>query len=230
MLASTLIERFFGAIGATPMEGIEPLDLIQAVVDELSTEEIPEKLVRAAPYITTVAGTLVYAFDSDHEDDLTQLAPGLDTIRRVRGIYRPAVTGVSTSDYNYQRFPAADQNILNQRIYEGDVQIDNEERTITWSVDPGDYTDRWKLDYYPIPRLLSEASRIPVLYGWELPLVLPGMRAMHEEWTTGNPNGYWRGVFNKQKERYRGTVRNESNVPTLGSDLYSGGDSVVGAQ
>lgn len=227
MLGSELIERFHGAIGSTPMEGVEPINLLQAVVDELWADEVPEKLVAVAPYITTVSGTLIYGFDVDNDDDLTQIVPGLETIRRVRGIFRPAAAGVSTTDYNYQRFPNGDQNILNQRVYE-EVQIDNELRTLSFSEDPGDYTDRWKLDYYPVPPQVSEGSRIPVLYGWEFPLLLPGMRAIHEEWTTGFSEK-WRPLFDLQKIRYRSTLRNESNLPTLGPSQYAKGDPVVGA-
>lgn len=228
MKVSTLLTRFAGALGSN-LQGFTELEILQAVIDDLWADEIPERITAPAPNVTTVAATLVYHFDADNTQGLTPILPAISTIRRVRGLFKPSLTNTNISDYNYKALLPFDQNVLVTRLYDGNIDIDNERRTITFRTDPGATTTTWQIDTYPKAPILDLASDIPVLPGEEMPLLFPGMRAFAEEWKTGASEN-WRPMFENKKAEYRGKLRIDKDIPRIDSGLYFFGDKTVQSQ
>lgn len=215
MTGQEMIARFHGSNQETPLPGITNLDLLQAVLDEVFNDETVERLVVPAPAVTTVAGTLTYSFDAENDDDLTEILPGATNIRRVRGLWKPDQANASAvSDYNYRRTGRFNQLLIGQRLYDGTARIDNEQRLVVFEVDPGATTDTWSIDYYRKAPTITAIRRIPVLHGWEMPLVLPGMKAVFEEWQTGN-SPYWRPRFENMKSQYFSALQVEQDIPRI---------------
>lgn len=228
MKVSTLLTRFAGVIGSN-LQGFTPLEVLQAVIDDLWADEVPERITVPAPDVTTVAATLVYHFDADNDQSLTPILPGVSNIRRVRGLFDPALTNSNVGDYNYNALKPFDQLIARTRLYDGAIDIDNELRTITFREDPDSTTDAWQIDYYPKAPTLDENSDIPVLPGEEMPLLFPGMRAFAEEWKTGASEN-WRPMYENKKAEYRGKLRIDKDIPRIDENLNYYGDSVVDSQ
>jgi hypothetical protein len=171
----------------------------------------------------------VYHFDDDNDQGLTPILPGVSTIRRVRGLFRPSLTNSNVSDYNYKALLPFDQNALRMRLYDGSIYIDNELRTITFSADPGDTTETWGIDSYPRAPQVDEGDDLPILPGEEMPLLFVGMRAFAEEWKTGASGG-WRPQYENKKAEYRGKLRIDKDIPRIDENLLFHGDSVVSPQ
>lgn len=228
MKVSTLLARFVGALGSN-LQGFVPLDILQAVLDDLWADEIPERITAPPPYITTVAGTLVYHLDADNTQGITPILPGVSTIRRVRGIFKPALTNSNLSDYNYKALLPFDQNVITTRLYDASLEIDNERRLITFHADPGDSTTTWKIDAYSRAPQVDEGDDVPVLPGEEMPTVFPGMRAIAEEWKTGASEN-WRPMYENRKVEYRGKLRMDKDIPRIDENLYYYGDKLVQSQ
>lgn len=228
MKVSTLLTRFVGALGSN-LQGFVPLDILQSVLDDLWADEVPERITMPSPYVTTVAGTLVYHMDADNTAGVTPIMPGVSTVRRVRGLYKPALTQTNISDYNYRALKPFDQNVITTRLYDGSIDIDNERRTITFRADPGDTTTTWKIDAYPRAPAVDEDDDVPMLPGEEMITLFPGMRAFAEEWKTGTSE-FWRPVYENRKSEYRGKIRIDKDVPRLDENLYYFGDKLVQPQ
>lgn len=228
MKVSTLLTRFAGVL-ANNMQGFSALEVLQAVIDDLWADEIPERLTVPPPYITTVAGTLIYHFDASNDQSLSPIIPSTSTIRRVRGIFKPALTQSNISDYNYKALLPFDQNALRTRLYDGSIDIDNERRRVTFRSDPGSTTATWKIDSYPKAPTMDESVDLPVLPGAEMTLLFPGMRAFMEEWKTG-ASEFWRPKYDLEKVNYRVSLRIDKDIPRLDENLYYFSDSVVSAQ
>lgn len=228
MKASTLLTRFAGALGSN-LQGFTPLEILQAVIDDLWADDVLERMTVPAPYVTTVAGTLVYHFDANNDQSLTPIIPSVSTIRRVRGLFKPALTQSNISDYNYKALIPFDQNVLRSRLYDGSTDIDNERRKVTFRADPGTSTTTWKVDSYPKAPTLDDDSDIPVLPGTEMTLVFPGMRAFAEEWKTG-ASEFWRPKYDMEKVGYHLKIRMDTDLPKLDENLYFFGDKLVEPQ
>lgn len=228
MKVSTLLTRFTGALGSN-LQGFAALEILQAVIDDLWADEIPERLTVPAPYVTTVAATLIYHLDANNNQNLTPILPGISTLRRVRGLFKPALTQTNISDYNYKALLPFDQNVVTARLYDGSIDIDNERRTITFRNDPGSTATTWKIDTYPKAPVLDVDDDIPVLPGEEMPILFPGMRAFAEEWKTGASEN-WRPMYENKKAEYRGKLRMDKDIPRLDENLYFMGDKTVSPQ
>lgn len=225
MKASTLLTRFAGVLGSS-LQGFTPLEVLQAVLDDLWADEVPERLTVPPPFVTTVAATLVYHFDANNALGLTPILPGVSTIRRVRGLFKSALTDTNLSDYNYRALLPFDQNVLTTRLYDGSIDIDNERRKVTFRADPLSTTTTWKIDAYPKAPEVDEEDDLPVLPGEEMPLLFPGMRAFAEEWKTGSSDA-WRPLYENKKSEYRTKLRIDKDIPRIDEGLYFFGDKTV---
>jgi hypothetical protein len=187
------------------------------------------RLKTPSPYVTTLSGVLTYHFDASNTLSLSPILPGLSTIRRIRGLYLPALTNQNVSDYGYQNYRPFNQDLPEKRLYEGAVDIDNENRLVVFRADPGATSTKWKLDFYPKAPTLTEDSDIPILPGWEMSLIFVGMRAFAEEWKSGSSET-WRPLFEQRITQYTAVLGNDAGIPRLDENGYIHQDPVVGAQ
>lgn len=211
MQVSDLITLYRGSEQFTPLSGLTELQLVQYVLDKLWAIEVPERIVRPAPYIVTAAGTTAYSFDA--------LVSGVTNIRRIRGLWNPTLTVANLNDYGYRQFPDFDQNLLSKRMYYKGIRLDPENRLLTFMSDPGTTTTAWKLDYYEKAPQVTADSTVPVLPGWELDVVYTGMKAWFEEASAGDSD-YWVPLFEAKKRLYMDALRKEIDLPGMDENSY----------
>ena len=106
---------------------------------------------------------------------------------------------------------------MNQRVYDGDVYVNNETKKVSFKSNPGDTTEKWKADLYIKAPIVAENTEIPLLAGWEKKLLNPGCRAWFEELDSGKP-GVQAALFDARKVAYRDALERESTVNTTTSD------------
>lgn len=197
------------------------MNLTQQVLDDIFADDSPIRIYQPAPYIETTDGTTSYTFAEILDSSPFVDGDGDTLIRRIRGIYDPSLspTDPDLTDYNRRYIPTFEQKDIKKRVYDGDIYIDNERKTVTFKSNPGDTTDTWKADLYLMAPRITESSVIPLLTGWEKRLLLPGCRSWYEDLDEGSGLGPQAQLFNEQKKLYRDAIERENKLDNTTTDL-----------
>ncbi len=199
--------------------GVTYIELIQQALDDIYSDDMFARLELPAPFVATTATQTTYTF----AQLLTSYVDsgGITTIRRIKGLWDPSLspTGALTVT-DYKRSPVGffEQKDINRRVYDGDVYIDNERKTVKFKNDPLTTTAKWKVDMYLDAPQVVAADQIPLLKGWERKLLLPGVRAWFEELDKGQP-GIQAKIFHNQKLKYRSALEREREISNKTEDL-----------
>ena len=200
------IEIVKGLVNSKPLGGMTMLQAFQACADEIYSRDSYVRL-REFSYITTIAATLTYSFE-------TLFGATSTRIRKLKGVYDPSIaTGIST-DYGRSKFPAeADQRIMRRRVYADEtvVVINNEESKIVFAADPGATTAAWKADYYESAPTLELLSVLPVIRGWEYRLFINGVQSYWEMARLKKP-GPVRELFLMDLEEYYDALQRDYDL------------------
>jgi len=219
MLVSSFIDVFKGVETNSVLGGIGYLEIVQQVLDDIYSDDVFSRLERPSPKATTVAGTLSYTW-AEILPAYTDIN-GVTTIRRIRGLWDPTLSpdGPSTvTDYGRQPTPFFEQKDIHRRVYDGDVYVDQERKTIVFKLDPLATTEKWWVDMYLDAPLVAIADQIPLLKGWEKKLLLTGCRAWFEELDKGSA-GPQASIFHEMKKKYRDALQRENRVSNKTTDL-----------
>lgn len=218
MLVSEFIDLFKGLETNNVLGGFSYLQIVQQVIDDIYADDNFSRIYRPEQYITTNNG--------DFEVPFTSILPAFQdvnfqtTIRRIRGIWEedlsPAQPGIV--DYGRNAVPNFNQKDIHNRVYDGDIYIDNEQKIVRFKNNPGDTTTKWKADFYLRAPLIETDDEIPLLHGWEKRLLIPGCRAFFEELDLGAPGPNF-NIFQQQLSKYRNAVLREDQKPEKTQDL-----------
>jgi hypothetical protein len=184
------------------------LEIVQDVIDQIFSHESFARLYRPPPDVTTIDAQLAYTFE---ELFTSFVASSVTTIRKVRGLWKPALSDNNLTDYGRQGYPYFDQDDINRRVYDYDVYVDNERKTVNFASNPGTTTDTWKADFYLKAPRIALTDEIPLLFGWEKRLLIPGCRAWFEELDKGEP-GVQARLFEAVILRYRDALERHQKL------------------
>lgn len=210
MLISSFEAVFKALETNSVLGGLSYLEVIQQALDDVWADDNIARLEQPIPYLTTVDTQTSYTWEEILPSYID--GDGVTTIRRIKGAWDPTVTAQNSDFYSgaYKRDDKAyfNQDDLDNRVYDGDIYIDQERKTIKFESNPGTTTDKWKVDMYLDAPQVSGSDRIPLLKGWERRLLLPGVRAWFEELDNGQP-GTQASIFHEQKKKYRDALLRE---------------------